>query len=170
MHLETDRAGRGNGFRVHHVEKNAAVATHGRMMQIMWRGQTTVEAVHRARQILLGLVADRPTALGLMQVVELNSPPPDAAAREALADLLAAGKGFITCSSLVYPGTGFWAAAARAFVTGLTMLARPGFPHEIFPTTERAAEWHAQQMSGPNCPSRQDICADIERLRAALGK
>jgi hypothetical protein len=158
------------GFRIHLVEKDYAVATHGRMMQIMWKGQTTVEAVDRAKQILIGLVADRTTTFGLMQVVELNAPPPDSDARQALAGLLAVGEGSVACSSIVYPGTGFLAAAARAVVTGLTMLAQPGFPHLIFPTTEKAAEWHAQLMAGPSCPSRLEICSDIERLRAALGR
>src|SRR5690606_30899909 len=146
-----------------------AVATCGNMVVIIWRGQTLVAAVARARSVLVETLAHGSGKFGLMQVVEQGAPPPDSAARDALADLLAAGRGRLACSSLVYPGTGFWAAAARAFVTGLTMLARPGFPHVAFATAAEAADWHVQHLADqPGTPSRADICDTVARVEAAI--
>jgi hypothetical protein len=156
-------------IQIHVVDERYAVATCGNMVVIAWRGETRVAAVARAKSILLDAFSRGHGKYGLMQFVERTAPPPDGEARDALGGMLAAGRGYITGSSLVYPGTGFWAAAARAFVTGLQLLARPGFPHVTFPTVGEAADWHRQLLVNEEAtPTRADICESVARIQAAF--
>jgi hypothetical protein len=155
---------------IHVADAQYAVATRGNIVFIAWRGETSVAAVENAKRILIQALTQRHASYGLMQYVEQGAPPPGTAARTALADMLTAGRGRLVCSSLVYPGTGFWAAAARAFVTGLNLLARPGFPHVIFPTVQDAAKWHTQLLEKEPVLTQVDICKSVDDLRSALDK
>jgi hypothetical protein len=150
------------------VDEQHAVATRGNMILIVWRGETRLSAIANAKRILLDTLGRGYDSYGLMQLVEAGAPPPNGAARNALAHMLAAGRGSITCSSLIFPGNGFFAAAARSFATGLTLLARPGFPHVVFPTVQEAAEWHTQLLSG--VPTSTDICMTVNHMHAALDR
>ena len=158
------------GVQIHAADARHALATRGNMVFIAWRGETLVSAITNAKRVLGQALMQRYTSYGLMQYVEQGAPPPDTAARNALADMLTAGRGRLVCSSLVYPGTGFWAAAARAFVTGLNLLARPGFPHVVFPTVRDAAQWHIQLLAKEPVLTHADICKTIDDLCAALDK
>jgi hypothetical protein len=128
------------------VDRNHAVGSWGNLLIIVWRGVTHIVALERATEYLAALIAAHPEGIGLLQVAEMTAPPPDGAVRQGVARMLASGRGHVTSSSLVYSGTGFWMAAARAFVTGLTMLSRPGFPHEVFATVDEAAQWHSRLL------------------------
>lgn len=152
-------------LQIHAADARHAVATRGNMVFIAWRGETLVSAISNARKVLVQALMQRYASYGLMQYVEQGAPPPDTAARHALADMLTAGQGRLVCSSLVYPGTGFWAAAARAFVTGVNLLARPGFPHVVFPTVQEAAQWHTQLLERDPALTPADICKSIEDVR-----
>lgn len=164
------RAGPAGGVQIHAVDARYAVATRGNMIFIAWRGETLVSAISTAKKVLVQALMQRYTCYGLLQYVEHGAPPPDTAARSALADMLTAGQQRLVCSSLVYAGTGFWAAAARAFVTGLNLLARPGFPHVIFPTVQQAAQWHVQLLEKEPVLTHADICKTVDEMRAALDK
>jgi hypothetical protein len=61
-------------------------------------------------------------------------------------------------------------ASVRALVAGVTMLARPGFPHEVFATVEEAAAWHARLLptAEPPTPTRFDIKRAAEAVIATI--
>lgn len=158
------------GAAIHVADGEYAVASLGNMVFIAWRGETRVAAIANAKRILVQTIAQRYTRYALMQYVEQGAAPPSAAARSALAEMLIAGRGRIVCSSLVYPGTGFWAASARAFVTGLNLLARPGFPHVVFSTVQEAARWHVQRLEKEAVLTQEDICKSVDAMRAALDR
>lgn len=155
-------------LKIHVVDGQHVVATHANMIFIGWRGETRLPAIADAKKILLETFAGTKGACGLMQFVEVGTPPPSSAARAALADMLACGRGRIVCSSLIFPGTGFFAATARAFVTGLTLVARPGFPHTVFPAVHAAAEWHIQLLAKEQALTHNEICASFDRVKAAF--
>jgi hypothetical protein len=131
-------------LRVLEVDKDHAMGTWGNMLIIVWRGITYIPTIERCMVAMSELIAAYPAGIGLLQVAEMTAKPPDGAVRAAVARMLASGRDHVTSSSLVYSGTGFWMAACRAFVTGLTLLSRPGFPHEVFATVDEAANWHAR--------------------------
>jgi len=67
--------------------------------------------------------------------------PPPSEAREAVAIFLRSAAGKVRMSAVMHEGFGFRAAAVRSVVTGLSMLVRLPYPHEIFATVEQAANW-----------------------------
>jgi hypothetical protein len=142
------------------------------MLIIVWRHETASAAVRRAKNHLLEMRKAYPHGIGLMQVAQPQAKPPDAATRAAIGDFLAAGRGAVACSSVVYGGTGFWMASFRALVAGVTMLARPGFPHHVFESVEEAADWHARLLPSvdPPAPSKIDIRRAADALIAAMAQ
>jgi len=154
------------------IDAHHAVGIYDNFMVVTWRGETTVAAVERAEKQLVRLMRAYPDGIALMQVAEQGAPPPDGASRNAVAKMLHSGSGQIQSSSLVCPGTGFAMAAGRAFVTGLSMMMRVGFPHQVFATLEDAAAWHAQKWPPGNTRqlSPSDLVAIASGLTVALDK
>jgi hypothetical protein len=123
------------------VDEHHAAASYRNMFIVCWTGDTKPGAVARLIQPMVRLGEQFPDGIGLMQVVSASTGPPSSEARGALSKLLQAGSEYIRCSSLVVPGVGFRMAAARAFATGLIMLARLRFPHEVYARVAEAATW-----------------------------
>jgi len=141
-------------------------------MMIVWRLHTSDAAVARAEKHLAALMRAYPDGVTLIQVAEPTAPPPSGSARNAVAKLLHSGRNHIKSSSLVCAGTGFALATARALVTGLAMLMRTGFPHEVFATVKEAADWHARFPAPKNqrAFASQDIVSAVADLTAILDK
>jgi hypothetical protein len=158
--------GEGVPVRILETDADHALGVLGNLLVIVWRHRTLPAAVARASRALRVLISEN-GSVGILQIAEVTTKAPDGAAREAIAKMLAEGKGHVTCSSLAYLGTGFWMASARAFVTGLTTLSRPGFPHVVFGTIEEAAEWHARLLG---TTTRASIRAAAQALTEALDR
>mgnify|MGYP000374441796 CR=1 FL=1 len=99
-----------------------------------------------------------------------RAPPPDAEARDALAEVLGGGAGFVDSSALVCEGSGFRASMVRGIATGLTLIARPPFPHKVFPDVAAAAGWLEARTRRPgSVPHRAlDIVSQVAALRTAI--
>ena len=108
-----------------------ALASWNEIVAVVWRHETTVEAVRQLDEAVAELARSHPKGIGMLTVVAEGAPLPPSAARKAIADLLTASTAFIRCSVVIMEGTGFRAAAVRSVVTGLTMLAKHDFPHQI---------------------------------------
>lgn len=122
-----------------------AVARVGNLVVVVWVGETRAHDVRHVGELLRGLA--RPVGkLGLLQVILHQAKPPEQDTREALIEVLRAGRDRLAASAVVYPGDGFIMAAARAFVSGIAMLARPGFPHVVFSGRDEACEWIARLL------------------------
>jgi hypothetical protein len=131
---------------VHAIDEDFAIGRVENLVIVLWIQETEAAAIRRVAEVLRAAHRDRNEPVGLLQVVLHGSKGPDQEAREALVEMLRGGKGVIAASAVVYPGQGFLMAAARAFVSGVAMLARPGFPHMVFPTRGEAAEWLARLL------------------------
>jgi hypothetical protein len=152
--------------RVLEVDGDHALGVLGNLLVIVWRYRTNPPAVVRASLALRALIEANPS-VGIMQIAEVTTKAPDGPARAAIAKMLAEGKGRVACSSLVYLGTGFWMASARSFVTGLTALSRPGFPHVVFGRVDEAADWHARLLG---TTTRAGIESAVRVLTEALDR
>jgi hypothetical protein len=141
------------------IDPNHVAGVWRNLLVVYWLGTTTPGAVTRLKQPLLRLGEQFPDGVGLMQVVGPKTQAPDSEGRAALVHLLKSCSTVIVCSSLIVPGVGFRMAAARALATGLIMVARPGFPHEVFDTVERAAVWQRQLL-----PPRGEVQAEAEEI------
>ena len=152
--------------RILEVDADHALGVLDNLLIVVWRDRTLSPALARVTLALRRLM-EAHREVGILQVAEVSAKAPDAKAREEIAKLLALGKGRVACSSLVYMGTGFWMASARAFVTGLTALSRPGFPHVVFERIDEAADWHARLLG---TTTRGEIDAAVRTMMAALDR
>jgi HEAT repeat protein len=136
----------------------------------VWRVYTLAPDIDAVSSLLTRLAAKHPGGVGLVQVVEVGAVVPDADARAALARMLRDGSQFIRCAAVVYLGSGFGAAAVRGVVTGLAMLSRHEFPHEVKDSVRDAATMIARHLC-PEQKARTDFALHletaIETVRAA---
>jgi len=136
----------------------------------VWRVYTLVPDIDAVGSMLTRLAAEHPQGVGLVQVVEIGAIVPTADARVALARMLREGSGFIRCAALVYLGTGFGAAVVRGVVTGLSLLSRHEFPHEVKESVCDGATMVATHLC-PDSRARTDFARHleiaIENVRAA---
>ncbi len=123
-----------------------SVARIGNLVLVAWVGETRAHDVRAVAELLHRLPRSRAEKIGLLQIVMHAAKPPDQETREALIELVRGGREILAASAVVYPGDGFIMAAARAFVSGIAMLARPGFSHVVFPTRAEASEWIARLL------------------------
>lgn len=150
------------------VDEHHAAGSYRNMFLICWTGETKPGAVARLIQPLARLAEQFPEGIGLMQVVGAKTGPPSSEARGALSKLLQAGSDTVVCSSLVVTGVGFRMAAARAFATGLIMLARLRFPHEVYARVAEAATWQVALLPpGKRAAMKpHDLIAAVNELQS----
>lgn len=117
------------------------MGVHRNVVIVLWRGETTLAGVKQLRQVMRDVTEEYPAGIGLIQVVEPNAPPPDTTARKAIAGLLSSQREHLMGSALVFEEDGFKMAAVRAIVSGISALARPGYPHVVFSNVLKAADW-----------------------------
>jgi hypothetical protein len=132
---------------------------------VVWRNETLAEDVRAVSAMLSS--ADRPHGIALLQVVEPSFTSVNSEARAALSEMLVQGRSYIRFSAVVFCGTGFKAAAVRAIATGLGMVVRRGFPHEVFAGIEEACGRLIANVATPGRsePMAWDLVNAVERAR-----
>jgi hypothetical protein len=126
---------------IHEVTADHLILSWERCVGVVWKRETTVAAVAKVEQVFRELHQRYSSGVYLMTVVEEGALMPNSEAREAVAVFLRSAAGKLRMSAVVHEGAGFRAAAVRSVVTGLSMLVRLPYPHEIFATVEQAAKW-----------------------------
>jgi hypothetical protein len=112
-------------------KKDYVLASWQQVFAVVWRKETTLEGVSALRGECRTFATKHPRGIGLLTIVSAGAPMPASPVRQAVADFLAQGGAYITCSAVLMEGTGFRAAAVRSVVTGLTMLAKQAYPHRV---------------------------------------
>lgn len=147
------------------VDANHCLGSHGPILVIVWRHETTRSAVMNVRRAALALAARRPGELGLMMIVETTAEAPSGEVRAVVAQAMGDFGHLVRRSALVHEGTGFHAAAVRAVVTGLSLVARQPYPQQVFDSVERAATWIVQGVPR-EVTSAEDLREAISALRS----
>ncbi len=145
-----------------HAEPDFAVGTCGAVFIVVWKVDTTAVAMRRVAELFRA--ADIPEHVGMLTIIDENATMPDSNARRHGAEFLARNGDRIVASAVVHEGSGFKAAAVRAVVTGLSLLARQSFPHRVFPAVQPAAKW----LCNPRTASIELTDAALLRQCAAL--
>ncbi len=122
------------------LDHNHTFAFHGNVMILVWGRETLVDAVVAVCREMDQFGAQNPQGGGLVTIVEADAEMPSTAARSAVADLLRRAT-YVRRSALIQEGSGFRAAAVRGVVTGMTLLAKQSFPHQVFDSTRSAIPW-----------------------------
>lgn len=124
--------------------ENQALATWDNVVISVWRKETTLQGVANAKRVFDAAMDEHPGGVFLVTVVEFEATMPPPESRDALARLLADGSGRTILSAVAYEGTGFRAAAIRSIVSGLALLARLPYPHQIFASVDDACAWFSR--------------------------
>lgn len=107
-----------------------AVATWMNVFVIIWRNETTLGDANAVRAACDRFGDEHPRGVLLLTIIHDKAPAPAPAARTAIAEWLKNGH-YIKASAVVMEGQSFRAAFVRGVVTGLTLLARQPFPHQV---------------------------------------
>jgi hypothetical protein len=83
--------------------------------------------------------------------------------------MLRAGSQSIRCSVVVHLGTGFHASVVRGVVTGLSMIVRHQFPHEVRASVSQGSTLLASHLTKPNerVPFAHHLETAAEQVRRA---
>jgi hypothetical protein len=115
-----------------------AVGTWANVFVNIWRHETTLGAANTVRAACDRFGEVHPRGVLLLTIIHDKAPAPAPVARNVIADWLKNGH-YIRASAVVMEGQSFRAAFVRGVVTGLTLLARQPFPHQVC-TLEAAAQ------------------------------
>jgi len=127
----------------------------------VWRGEPTMAGIDAAAAMMSAARASTPGDSGVMLgVVEEGTPPPPSHVRRALAEVMHGGQGFFCASALVFEGTGFQASMVRMVATGLALLARQPFPHQVFAPIPDAPLWLASCCDAVRARRLQTMIAE----------
>lgn len=154
---------------IQEVDANFCIASWRQLFVVIWRHDTNAEGLAALRRTFAQFAATH-SPIGLLTIVEAKAPLPPAQVRSGLASFLTEQGAHIKRSAVVFEGEGFRAAAVRGVVTGLTMLARPPYPHKVFGSIDDACAWLAPGLvgvSGVSLPTAQ-IWRALTDLRASL--
>lgn len=126
---------------LHDVTRDHIVLTWDRCVGVIWRRETTARGVEALSAAYRDHASRYPSGVYLLTIIEPGAPMPAPAERESIAVFLRMCGGRTRMSAVVIEGSGFRAAAVRSVVTGMAMLVRLPYPHEIFGSLEQAARW-----------------------------
>jgi hypothetical protein len=148
------------------VEAHYVIASWRMVGIAVWIDETPVSAIQDAQSMLDRLSAQWPEGIAFFQVIGEDNQSIDTPARNALKDLLRAGRTTLRQAPVVYEGEGFRAAAVRAIFTGLLSQRSFGFPHRVFSTLEEGALAIARELEKRE-PTRfaRELCGAMADLR-----
>lgn len=176
-HLSAATRGPGAGpatptMDIRHTDANCSVVTHGSCFIVIWHNDTELSAVRRLSEIFRGFIDQQPSKVTFLTIVDAGAPVPSSEARTALASFMSQAGERIGASAVIFEGSGFRAAAVRSVVTGLTMLARQGYPHKVFATLTEGIMWINATMRAVHAPElalAASFATGISELRGTLG-
>jgi cytochrome c556 len=126
---------------LHEVTRDHVVFTWRNVTCAVFKRETTLGGVRTIQRVYDDLAGKFPEGVLMVTIVEEGAPMPVVEVRDALAKFLASGAGRSKMSAVIHEGIGFRAAAVRAVVTGLAMVAKLPYPHKVFATPTDAARW-----------------------------
>jgi hypothetical protein len=149
-----------------YCDKDHAFGSFDRVAVCIWRGLTTPAGTKDVEREIHALTAARPLPLALWTIVQPGIPMPSAETRSELSLLLKGSAGVIAASAVVIETEGFFAAAARSVVIGLTSLQHYAFPHKAFGSPEHAAQWIEATMRKAGVTSGFEAAKLLAGVRA----
>lgn len=155
------------GLEVRRHDEHHVLAVCRNVAVVLWVKETQLSAVGGMGELLGELTrGDRRSAL--LQIAEPSALVPTTEAREAIMAVLKLHTSSLLASAVVFEGDGFRAAAARAVVSGIALMARLDFPHQIFASVPSALEWIESRQSEPKRHLGDGLERAIGQLRSAV--
>ncbi|MBK6516787.1 MAG: hypothetical protein IPG04_22410 [Polyangiaceae bacterium] len=146
------------------IDEDHVVATAPNMLFMIWRRRTVAAAFRRATAAMKTLAVQSPGGIGVCQVVEQESVPPDNEARAAFQEYLRLKD--VSHGTLIHEGAGFKAASVRAVMAGVMALARPVFRLNICSSVNEATRFHSQMLEKQGRhETAEEIASVVQALR-----
>jgi len=147
---------------------DATFGTCGDVFVAIWRKNTTMLALQQLNELFDNFRTTHRAGCWLVTIVEEKASLPGAAERDAVAAWMAGIADVVKCSALSFEGTGFRAAAVRSVLTGLNVVSRQPFPHQVFGNVTAAVKFLFEKSGEAQSSTRSAtvLVETIEKLRA----
>lgn len=113
------------------LSDEVSFSTWQRVHLVHWHSSTTEEGVKELSRRHQELWKKLKAPIAVIHVIGAKSAPPSTATRKLLADFLRTESESIAINAAVIEGQGFHSAAVRAVTSGIALLSRMSFPHEV---------------------------------------
>jgi hypothetical protein len=127
-----------------HANKDFALGSWDRFFFLSWINNTSVADINRLSMQLQLAEKEHPDGVGVITLVEENTPMPSQESRKKLSKVMKDSSDLVKISAVVMKGTGFRSAAVRSVAVGLSILAKQAYPHKIFSDEKSATKWVEQ--------------------------
>jgi len=131
------------GFRVDYEDRTLRVGCLENLTIAVWWDAPTVAQMRALDEVDLAMRARTTGRTGFMNVIMDGFPRFDADVRAEAARQVAFDEGRSGVAAHVVLTRGIVGAAARAFLSGVFLAARPGYPNRVFGDARQAAAWLA---------------------------
>lgn len=122
-----------------------AFYTWQNIMIACWSQSATGPAIAKVT-VLRQAVHDRhPEGVSVIYLIANEAGLPTAEARAGVKELMARFSKQRACLAIAIQGTGFWASAMRAVITGVRIMVPLSFPMGVFGDVKELAEWLPQR-------------------------
>ena len=113
----------------------------------IWARQGTPPLVQKVDEYNTEFLKLHPRGIASLHVITKNAPPPDENTRILFKKLTKKFSKDLSCICNVVEGSGFWAGALHAFLTGLHWISRESHDYLICATVPEASAWVAETHS-----------------------
>jgi hypothetical protein len=145
------------------------IAEVGTVCVVVWRAVVTADRFQRQRDALYDLVDCHPEGVGLLCVIEPNTPPLEDRMRRASIDMVEGLGTRLRCITCVIEGSGFRAAATRSILSGMALLlSKVKSDVKFTATVVEAARVVAQHCDAVSTAQLIDACEQV-RTRLSAG-
>jgi hypothetical protein len=134
----------------------------------VWTQPSTIDSLSAVRQCEESLAREAPDGLVVLTVMTGTAFAIGTREREEAQRLAQRFDKTTQAAAYVIEGSGFRAAAMRAVLAGLQLLARTSHPVRVFSDVPTAVEWLGGRARPPIAPD--DLADTVEQARAAIGR
>jgi hypothetical protein len=139
-------SGEARASEVLHDADGFVMATWKNITIHVWTVQATPALVDTLDRLTASYIGGHPEGISAVHIIAKNAPLPDADVRERLQQVTKRYATRVACVCHVVEGSGFWAGAHQAFLSGLHWLTRGSFRLHICSDIPAAARW----LPGPH--------------------
>ncbi|MGD8861447.1 MAG: hypothetical protein PVI30_15670 [Myxococcales bacterium] len=131
---------------------DCAVAVHGPVVVLLWRGKVVPEGARWMRRGFLK-AREQPGRLALLTIVEdgceIRTPPE---VRDEVSEMLRLYGSRLAGAAIVFEGRGFKATMVRSIITAIYIASRAKVPNSVFGDVGTALQWlcrHDETLPDP---------------------
>jgi hypothetical protein len=143
-----------------------ALATCGHAFVSVWSRPSTLDSLAAVAQCEEALTGDSPEGIVVLTVIAGTAFSIGIREREEAQRLARHFDKTTVAEAYVIEGEGFRAAAMRAMLAGLQLLARTSHPVRVFADVPGAVEWLGVRARPPIAP--EELSATVRQARAAM--